>query len=122
MSARVFALYLFVFGPLLAIAPNLVLPLFGLAPTSEIWIRLIGLLAINIGIFCWVAAKHEYTHFLHVSVLTRCAVFVAIGGFVALGLAPPVIIVFGFVDLAGGLWTYVALRADAAAAHTQAAS
>ena len=118
-SARIFAIYLFIIGPVLAIVPNLLLGVFGLAPTSEVWIRLIGLLALNIGVFAWVAAKHEYTHFLHASVATRCMVFVVIAGFAVLGFAPPVIMVFGVIDLAGGLWTYFALRADAAATHAR---
>jgi hypothetical protein len=118
-SARIFAIYVFIIGPVLMIVPNLLLALFGLPPTSEVWIRLIGLLALNIGVFLWVAARHEYTHFLHASVATRCMVFVVIAGFAVLGFAPPVIMVFGVIDLAGGLWTYFALRADATATHAR---
>lgn len=112
-SAQIFAVYLFVLGPVLLIAPNFLLSLFRLPVTSEVWIRVIGLLAFNIGVFAWVAAKHEDKHFFVASVPTRCTVFLAITAFAVLGLASPVIILFGVLDLLGGLWTWLALKADA---------
>lgn len=112
-SAKFFALYLFILGPVLVVAPNFLLLLFRLPATSEVWIRVIGLLGLNIGVFTWVAAKHEDKHFFAVSVPTRCTVFLALATFAILGLARPVIILFGVLDLLGGLWTWLALRADA---------
>jgi hypothetical protein len=112
-SAKVFAIYLFILGPVLLVAPNVLLALFRLPGTSEVWIRVIGLLAVNIGVFMWIAARHEYRHVFVASVITRCVVFVALAALAVLGLASPIIIVFGVLDLLGGLWTWVALKADA---------
>lgn len=114
-SSKVFALYLFVIGPVLVLAPNILLGLFGIAPTSEVWIRVIGIIAVNLGVYSWVAAKHENKAFLAASVYTRSSIFVAFTAFAVLGMASPMIILFGAIDLAGALWTHFALQADRAA-------
>lgn len=114
-SAKVFAVYLFFAGALLTTAPNLLLSTLQIPPTSEVWIRVVGLVAFMIGVYAWVAAKHEFKPFLVASVYTRFVVFVAFTAFAVLGLASPMVVLFGFADLAGGIWTYFALRADASA-------
>ncbi len=115
-SAKVFAMYLFVVGAVLAVVPNFLLTMFLMPPTSEVWIRVVGVIAFMLGIYVWVAAKYELTPFLVASVYTRAAVFVAFAVFAATGLASPMIILFGAIDLLGGIWTYLALKADARAA------
>jgi hypothetical protein len=112
-SARVFAVYVFAVSTVLVVAPNVLLSLFGIAPTSEVWIRVVGVLAFNIGIYAWVGARHR--PFLEASVYTRGLVFAAFLVFALLGLVSPLIVLFGLVDLAGGLWTWAALKADARA-------
>lgn len=112
-SAKVFAVYLFIAGALLATVPNLVLSLLFILPTTEVWIRVIGVVAFMIGIYAWDAAAHEAKSFFVTSVYTRCTVFVAFALFVALGLASPTVMLFGVADLLGGLWTFWAIRADA---------
>jgi hypothetical protein len=112
-SAKVFAIYLFIAGPVLVVAPNFLLSIFRLPETSEVWIRIIGVIAFNLGLYAWVAAKHENKHFLEASVYARIAFFVAVTTFAVLGLASPMIICFGVADLLGGIWTHFALKADA---------
>jgi hypothetical protein len=110
-SARVFAVYVFTVSTVLVVAPNVLLSLFGIAPTTEVWIRVAGVLAFNIGIYAWVGARHR--PFLEASVYTRGLVFAAFLVFALIGLVSPMIVLFGLVDLAGGLWTWFALKADA---------
>lgn len=112
-SAKVFAIYLFIAGALLVTFPNALLSVLQIAPTSEVWIRVVGLVAFMIGVYAWVAASHEFTPFLVASVYTRFVVFVAFTVFAATGLASPMIMLFGVADLAGGVWTHFALRSDA---------
>ena len=116
-SAKVFALYLFVLGPTLILAPNFLLGLFGIPPTTEVWIRVIGVTASVLGVYSWVAARHENRPFLEASVYTRFSVFVAFTAFALTGLASPMLILFGLVDLGGAMWTYFALKADARSAR-----
>ena len=57
--------------PSLVVAPNFLLSIFRIPPTSEVWIHVVGVIAFNIGIYAWVAAKHENKPFLEASVYTR---------------------------------------------------
>jgi hypothetical protein len=111
-SAKVFSVYLFILGAVLVVAPNFLLSIFGIAPSTDVWIRVVGVLAFNIGVYSWVAARHEDRSFLEASVYTRFVVFVALAAFAILGLASPMLALFGVIDLAGGLWTHFALKAD----------
>ena len=66
-----------------------------------------------IGIYAWVEAKHEDKSFLVTSAYTRFLVFTAFTTFAVIGLASPMLVLFGVVDLVGGAWTHFALKADA---------
>jgi hypothetical protein len=112
-SAKVFAVYLFIVGALLVFVPNFLLPMFRMATTSEVWIRVVGLLAFNIGVYMWRAAKRGDRAFLETSLYTRLLTFVVFTTFVIMGLASPMLVLFGVVDLCGAIWTYFALKADA---------
>jgi hypothetical protein len=61
----------------------------------------------------WVAARDDNTGFFEASVYARSVFFGAVTTFAVLGLAGPTIILFGVVDLAGGIWTHLSLKADA---------
>ena len=108
-SLRVFACYLFVLGAGLVAVPQLLLGVFGLVAT-EVWIRVVGVLVFNIGVYYWAAAAGEARSVFVASVATRVLVFAAFGTFALLGLVQPVLVIFGLADLAGGVWTALALR------------
>jgi hypothetical protein len=110
-TVKAFAIYLFVVGATLILAPNLLLRASFLPVTSEVWIRVVGVLAFNIGVYYWYAAKSEAKAVLIASVCARTFVFVAFVAFAVLRLTPPALVVFGVVDLAGAAWTWSALRA-----------
>jgi hypothetical protein len=114
-SAKAFAVYVFAVSTVLVVAPNMLLSLFGIAPVHDVWIRVVGVLAFNIGVYAWIAAA--YRPFLEASVYTRFLVFAAFLVFALLGLASPMIVLFGLIDLGGGLWTWAALRADGRAGY-----
>lgn len=121
-SAKVFAIYLLIVGIALIFVPNLLLSIFLMPPTSEVWIRVLGVTVVMLGVYAVVAARHENVPFLEASVYTRMIVFIAFASFAVVGLASPMIVLFGVADLAGGIWTYFALRADARAAGYPLAS
>ena len=114
-SAQVFAVYVMATGAAFVVAPNALLPLFGVPPSTEPWVHVVGVLAFMIGIYAWVGGRHDHRPFLVASVATRVLVFASFSVLVLLGIAPPVLALFGVVDLAGALWTGLALRADARA-------
>jgi len=111
-SAKVFAIYLFILGPVLIFVPNFLLNVFGIPPSTDVWIRVVGLLVFMLGVYVWVAAKHDNRPFLQASVYTRIVVFLTLSAFAFLGPASPMLALFGVIDLCGGIWTYFALKAD----------
>ena len=111
-TIRYFAIYLSFVGIVLVVAPNILLSVFGFPATQEVWIRVLGVVVFNLGIYYWFAAVSEAVAFFKASVATRTLVFVAFLVFVLLDYVRPALIVFGAVDLIGGLWTAWAIKQD----------
>ena len=109
-SVRVFAVYLFALGVLLLIAPNPLLQAFGLPPTSEVWIRVVGMLAAFLGVYYWTAAVAELVPLFRATVLTRLTAPVFFLIFVGAGWVRWPLLLFGIVDLVGAVWTWRVLR------------
>lgn len=107
-----FALYLFGLGGILLVAPNWLLGLFDIAPTAEVWIRVVGMLVLFLGVYYVTAARANFLPILEASVRVRIAVPLFFGAFVALGWAEPALLLFSGVDLAGAVWTYLTLRSE----------
>lgn len=114
-TIKVFGYYLLVLGIALIAIPNLLLTTFQIPGTTEVWIRVVGVLVLNIGVYFIYAAKCEARAFFQASVYTRAFVLAAFAAFAALGLASPMLILFGTVDFAGGIWTHLALKGESQA-------
>jgi len=110
ITIKVFGIYMLMLGFLLILVPNLMLSVFRFPQTSEVWIRVAGVLVFNIGIYYLYAAKSEVQAFFRASVFTRIFVLAAFSVFVSLGFASPSLILIGSVDFAGGIWTYITLK------------
>jgi hypothetical protein len=93
-------------------APNPFLAPFGFAPTREVWIRVIGFLALALGYYYVRAAREEARPFFRWSVHGRAALPFFLGALVLLADAPPALLAFGLVDLGSAIWTAIALRRD----------
>ena len=116
-SARtvfVFGIYLAVLGIGLLVAPGPLLAPFGLPAPQEVWVRVGGMVIAFLGAYYMLAAKHGLRPFMAWTVATRASVIVVFGVLVATGLGPAVLLLFGVVDLAGAVWTWAALRREAA--------
>ncbi len=112
VSVLVFGVYVVVMGVLLLTGPNALLGLVGYPTTDEVWIRVLGVVTLALGYYYIVAARNEVTSFFSASVFARPLVFIFFFTFVALGMAKPVLILFGVVDLLGAIWTGLALRSS----------
>jgi hypothetical protein len=115
-SVGVFGVYLVPLGLALLVVPNLLLRAFGLAPTSEVWIRVVGMLVLILSFYYVQAARRELTDFFRWSVIARSFVFLTLGTLAVLGLGEPQLALFGAVDLVGAAWTGVSLRRAGVAA------
>jgi hypothetical protein len=110
-SLVVFGIYSIVLGLTLLIAPNRLFALVGLPSTDEVWIRVAGMLLFCLGIYYSAAGRQGWIAFIRLSVYTRASVILFFIAFVLLGLVKPVVILLGVIDLAGAVWTALALRA-----------
>jgi hypothetical protein len=112
ISMLSFGIYLFGLGVVLLVAPNALLSLFGLPPTEEVWLRVVGMLVFLLGAYYSLASRHELRPFFRWTVVARSSVILFFAAFVLLGYVKPVLIVFGVIDLLGAGWTALALHSD----------
>jgi hypothetical protein len=109
-SLFVFGIYLIVIGLAFLLVPNMQLRLFGFPETSEPWIRVMAVLLLLLAFYYIQAARSEMTKFIRLTVPARASVIVFFIAFIAFGLAQPMLIMFGVVDLLAAIWTSSALR------------
>jgi hypothetical protein len=111
-SLFVFSLYLFVLGAILTVIPNVLLNLFALQDTNEVWIRVVGMLVFILGFYYYQVSKNEIKNFIQWTVYGRASVLIFFVVFVLLDFAPPVLILFGVIDAAAAIWTHLSLRSE----------
>lgn len=111
-SMSAYAVYLAGLAVSFVFIPNPVITLFGFAPTSEVWIRILGVMLGILAFFYLMAVREGIVSFYRWTVYTRLAVLPLFAAFVLLDMAPPVLLLFGVVDVAGALWTWLGLRSE----------
>ena len=109
-SIIAYSIYLGSLGLLMAVIPNLTISVIGLPASDEVWIRLFGVLALVLGIKGIYGGLNELRGMMRVDVFTRLGFSVYLAVLLVLGLAPPVLILIGVIDLAAAVWTLLALR------------
>ena len=109
-SIRYFGLYVVLTGIGLLLAPGIVLAPLGIAAPTEIWIRVVGALALVLGYYYWVCGMAGAVAFFRATVGGRIA-FAALMLLLVVGFAAPAqILLFGILDLLGAAWTFSGLR------------
>lgn len=111
-SVFVFGIYLFAVAFQLVLVPNLLLGMFRLPDTSEVWIRVVGLLAFVIGYYYVQAARMGLATFFPFTVHGRVLAFFGFIAFYLMGWVAAPIILFALVDLLGAAWTWMAMRQE----------
>jgi hypothetical protein len=111
-SVYYFGFYLVFLGLTLLLQPNLLLGMFGLQLTNEVWIRVVGMLALALSVYYIVVGKSDHALFLKVTVIVRYSIIIFFVIFTLAGWVQPVIILFGVVDLLGAAWTYLLLKKE----------
>lgn len=114
-SCFVFAFYIVGMGLALTFVPGVLLPILGFPAPQEIWVRVLGLLALALSYYYIDAARRETVTFFRATVLGRT--FFGIG-LIILGIVTPgalTLILLASVDLLGAAWTWYALRNSKAA-------
>jgi hypothetical protein len=110
ISLAVYGIYLLANGMALAVMPSVPLALLALPATEEPWIRVLGLVAAEVGFYCLFAARKGIVPFYPATVVGRgmaAAVFVAL---VAFKVGPLQLLIFAAVDLVTAIWTHLAIK------------
>ena len=110
-----FGIYLILLGISMMVIPNILLAIFTIPLTNEVWIRIVGMIVLLLGYIYIRAALNEegMTHFFRWTVHTRSSVIVFLAIFVLFGFAKPILILFGVMDLLAAAWTGPSLRSAA---------
>ena len=109
-SLFVFGIYLCALGLTVLLVPNLLLHVFGVPPTNEVWIRINGMFLLCLSFYYIQTARHELTKFIRWTIWTRVAVIFYFAAFVLLVSAPKALLLFGLIDLVSAIWTWLALK------------
>ena len=115
-SLVVYGAYLLFNAIGLVFAPNAVLALLGAPSTSEPWIRVLGLVAGEIGWYFIVAARRGLSGFYPATVHARFVAALVFVALVATGAGPWQLLLFAAVDLIAALWTRFSIKSVRGAA------
>lgn len=111
-SVFVFGVYLTIVGAILLLVPNVFLTIIGVANTSEVWIRLSGLLLMAISVYYIVGARNNLYIIFKVTACIRCTIIFFFSAFVYLQMMEPVMLLFAAFDFAGGAWTFYSMKKE----------
>jgi hypothetical protein len=113
-TIKAFGIYVVATGIALTLAPNLVLAPLGVPEAREVWLRQLGALAIVVGYYYLAAAAGNARPFFVATVKGRFLFFALGIGLILFANAPWQVSLFGLVDVAGAVWTHLALKAEEA--------
>lgn len=114
VSIKVFGVYVMLAGIMLLLAPNLLLSPLGFAAATEIWVRVLGAVAMVLGYYYWACGSAEARAFFKATIAGRFAFAALCLGLVLAMAAPWQLMIFGVVDVLGAVWTASALRSGPA--------
>jgi hypothetical protein len=110
VSVIVYGIYYLLAGLTYLVMPAFSLSLFGFPVEGTLNLRIAGILLGLHGYVYIQAARQELEPFFRWTVHIRIAAFALFGALVILGLAPPMLVLFGVVDLVGAIWTWSVSR------------
>jgi len=105
-----YSFYMMGTGLGLLFIPNMILGVFGFAPTNDIWIRILGLFAFCAGMLYFYCGCTNQTGFFRISVIEQVVFFLGVVGIVLFLRINPLLVLIGSVDLFGAIWTTLTLR------------
>jgi hypothetical protein len=103
-------IYMLGMGFGLLLMPNLMLSIFGIPPTNEGWIRIVGALSLVLTIEYYPMLKQQNTTFFWGTVWSRylfCATLVLL---VALGYLEKPVVLFAILEAGLAVWTHFSLK------------
>ncbi len=110
MSLVVQAIYVILTGLQLIFVPNMLLNIFGFDTTSEIWIKVLGIVILPLSAVYYAISKQGNEESVRATIISRGFVGV---GFILLALSGQAklnLILFAGIDIATAVWTWVELK------------
>src|SRR5512142_3578658 len=115
-SLFLFGVYVAVAGAAFLVAPSFLASLLRLPPATSGWPRMVGLLALVIGSYDMIASRAECLPYIRSSVPVRFGFALGTALIVLFGQMPLSVLLLGATDIAGAVWTAIALKSPAVAA------
>jgi hypothetical protein len=101
----------FVLGTLYVVAPAAALEPYGFDTPEEVWIRLVGVLALAIGVL-HTAGTIANERWYYIATVVERVLAGLVQVWLALAIGPWQLAAFGSLDIVGAAWTAVALKAS----------
>ncbi len=111
-SILAFGAYLALLGLGLLVVPDALLALFGQPPSTEPWLRVVGVVVLILALYYLSAAASGTSAFYRWTTWGRPLAAAILVVLAAARLLPRFVLIFAAVDVAGALWTWLALRAE----------
>ena len=111
-SVFIYGIFYALNGIMLLLAPNVLLDSLGLENTSEVWIRLAGILLSAISVYYIIAAKYELIVIIKATAFIRFTIIFFFTAFVLLDMVSSSIIAISVIDFVGGAWTFLMLKKE----------
>ncbi|WP_435357829.1 hypothetical protein [Emticicia sp. SJ17W-69] len=110
LSLIVQAIYVFITAVQLIFVPNMLLSMFGFPPTSEIWIKVLGIVLITLAIVYYGIIKFGNAEVVKYTIWGRITVGIGFVILVLLGQTLPALILFAGIDIITAVWTWFELK------------
>lgn len=112
LSLVVQSVYVVLTGLQLIFVPNMLLGMFGFDATSEIWIKVLGIVVLSLSIVYYTVSKSGNDNVVRATMWSR--LFVGVG-FILLALtgqAKMALILFAGIDIVTAVWTWFELKKE----------
>lgn len=108
-SMQVWAIYTTVVGLALLLVPNILLGVFQIEETTEVWVRVLGGVVLVLTVLYWYIVSEGSRRMFQATVYAR-GLFAVVATVLAFTTGPWQLVLFAIVDAVGALWTHMANR------------
>jgi hypothetical protein len=110
LSLVVQAVYVLLTGLQLIFVPNMLLNMFGFDATSEIWIKVLGIVVLSLSIMYYTISKSGNDYVVRSTMWARLLVGVGFTLLALTGQAKITLILFAGIDIVTAVWTWFELK------------